>query len=318
MPRTPPLNTLRAFEAAARHGSFVRAGQELNVTAAAISHRVKALEARLGVELFLRKPRGVALTEPGRRYRERVAAAFNLIEQATADIDQATVDGPLSVSMPQSLAEHWLAPRLGRLAARCPGLALSIEGNSRLRDLHDGQADASIRFGPGSYAGLDSHFLCGDAVSVLAPAAAVQALSDTRPRTLLEDATLLLDYGATPGEPWLVWPPWLREAGLAAGADRRTVRCADSSIAISACRAGAGFCIARLSFAFEYVQRRELAVLFPWRGTAYGHYLVTRPADRDNPRIAAFRAWLAEETARFADDAWRRLRVELPRAAQPA
>ena len=313
--RIPPLNTLRAFEASARHASFAKAADELSVTAAAVSQRIKALEASLDLALFERRPRGVVLTEAGRRYRDSIAAALALIERATASIDQATVDGPLTVSMPHSFATHWLSPRLIRLADRYPGLELNIEGDSRLVDLRDAQADVGIRFGTGRYAGLDSDYLFGDALSVLAPFDAVQALADTRPSSLLRDGTLLVDTGTSAGEPWSGWPPWLREAGLRIDRRQPRIRFSDSGMALQACRESAGLCIGRMSIAFEAIRRRELRVLFPWRSADYAYYLVTRPADHDNPRITAFRTWLNEEIDDFIDAVRQTLGVELARPA---
>jgi LysR family glycine cleavage system transcriptional activator len=281
------------------------------VTAAAVSQRIRELEERLGVSLFERHPRGVAVTEAGRRYRDQLASAFSIIERATAEIDRASVDGPLVVSMPQSFAEHWLVPRLPGLAGRFPGLELTIEGTSRLMDFRAGQADAAIRFGPGGYDDLDSQFLCGDAVTVLAPAAQVRDSSDARCRSLLERATLLVDAGVTRGEPWHTWGPWLREAGIREGAAQPRIQFADSSLAMRACLAGAGFCVGRMSFAYWAVRERQVLALMPWRTTEYAYYLVSRSADRNNPRIAAFRAWLVEEVARFVGDVGERFGVAL-------
>lgn len=313
--RIPPLNALRAFEASARHGSFAIAANELNVTAAAVSQRIKSLEDSLDIALFVRRPRGVVLTEAGRRYRDSIGAALALIERATAELEQPAVDGPLTLSMPQSFATHWLAPRLGRLVGRYPGLELRIEADSRLADLKARQADVGIRFGTGGYAGLHSEYLLGDALSVLAPFDAVQTLADTRASSLLRDATLLVDSGIGASEPWSGWPPWLREAGLRIDRRHRSIRFPDSGMALQACRASAGLCIGRMSIAFEAVRQRELHVLFPWRSADYAYYLVTRPADRENPRIAAFRGWLVEEIDGFIDAVRQSLGVELGHSA---
>lgn len=315
----PPLTALRAFEAAARHGSFALAATELNVTPAAVSHRVKALEDSLGVLLFERRPRGVVVTETGKRYREQVASAFAILERATAEVDRAAVDGPLTVSMPQSFAGHWLIPRLGRLRERFPGLALTIDGSSRLVDFRAGQADAAIRFGAGSWDGLDSQLLCGDAVTVLAPAQAVRAPSDTRVKAIFRNATLLEDRGVTAAEEWMQWAPWLREAGLQPSHSLARIRFGDSSLALRAAVHGEGLCLGRLSFALDAVRQRELVPVFDWRMTGYAYYLVTRPADCDNPRIAAFMTWLAGEISRYVAEVRDATSVELRSAGmEPA
>lgn len=313
--RLPPLNALRAFEASARRGSFAGAAHELSVTAAAISHKIKELETKLEVTLFQRKPRGVVLTEAGRRYRDRIAAALQMIEGATAELGKPVADGPLTVSMPQSLAHHWLVPRLGRLATRLPGLEITIQADSQLVDLHERQADIGIRFGSGNYPGLRTEYLFGDAVSVLACEDLVRAAADTRACTLLRDATLLEDYRVTAAEPWSAWLPWLREAGITDDAAHRKIRFSDSSMAVLACRDSLGFCVGRMSFAFDYLRRRELRALFPWRSTEYAYHLVMRPADEDNPRVMAFRSWLVDEISAYVSEVREAVDVELGRLA---
>ncbi|GAA3527252.1 transcriptional regulator GcvA [Zobellella aerophila] len=303
---------MRAFEAAARHGSFAGAAGELNVTAAAVSHRIKELEGSLGVALFVRQPRGVALTEAGRRYRDSVACAFQIIERATAGIERGSVDGPLIVSIPHSFAQLWLAPRLERLVRRFPGLELSLVGDSRLADLRQGQADLGVRFGGGGYPGLLVEYLMGDAVAVLAPAQAIPELSDSRPRTLMRTMTLLEDMGVSAAEPWSGWPPWLREAGLRPQGLQK-IRMSDSSMTVSACSRGLGLCIGRLSLSVELVQERRVQALLPWRSTEYGYYLVSRPAEQDNPRVMAFRSWLLEEIDTYVAQVKSTMAIELGR-----
>jgi len=296
-----PLNTLRAFESAARHGSFVQAGEELNVTPAAISHRVKDLEMALGRPMFRRKPRGIELTEAGRRFRDSVAEALGVIERAAAAVDRPPVAGPLTVSMPESFAEFWLLPRLPRLAAAVPGLDLTIEADSRLAALRGGAADLAVRFGQGEYPEYDTELLCGDAVTALAPPAL--AGSDATPRSTIERNALLEDYRTGKGEPWMGWRPWLVEAGIAADAPPRVTRLSNSALAIRAAVSDAGLCIGRLSLVLDLVRSRQLLPLFPWRSTEMAYFLVTPPIARENPRVLAFRDWLVDEVARHVADA---------------
>ncbi|OXS15993.1 hypothetical protein CGX12_06305 [Zobellella denitrificans] len=166
MPVSPPLNTLRAFEAAARLNSFSAAAGELHLTAAAISHRIKELEQALGVPLFIRQARGVRLTEAGRRYQARIADAFGIIASATTELSQPPLAGPLVLSLPHGFCRHWLLPRLAGLLARHPGLRLTLQAEDRLADLRTGQADLAIRFGAGDYPGLPRRALAGDCVTV--------------------------------------------------------------------------------------------------------------------------------------------------------
>jgi LysR family glycine cleavage system transcriptional activator len=309
--RRIPLDSLRTFEAAARHGSFVKAGEELNVTPAAISHRVKDLEASLGVSLFTRRPRGVLLTDAGRRYRDNIAEAFRVIDRATATVDQVSVAGPLMVSMPESIAEFWLVPRLHRLGEYAPGLELSIEADNRIATLNDGGADIAIRFGSGNYPEFESELLFGDAVTIVAPASAASEPADARARAVVESAVLLTDYGATEAEPWMHWSPWLRELGLAPEDCAGVVRMSNSALAIRACAAEVGVCLGRLSLVMDLLTERRLQPLLPWRSTETAHYLVMPPAAIHNPRVQAFRRWLLEEIGAFAETARKRTGFEL-------
>ena len=299
----PALNALRAFEVAARHESFVAAAEELSLTPAAISHRIKDLETTLEVMLFDRMARGVVLTDAGRRYFLEISSALRRIDLATADLARASVDGPLRVSVPQSFGQMWLAPRLHTLASIYPGLDLQINGSNALADLNKSEADVAIRFGMGTYAGLDAQLLMGDGIAILASADRVSAERDSRLPTLLDRLTLLEDAWVGPEEPWMTWTPWLREAGVSRGDVHRRIRFSDSGLAIASCLAGAGVCLARISIAFDYLQRRQLAALTSWRASEFAYFLITRPDETDSPRVTVFRDWLLAEVRRFAEKA---------------
>lgn len=316
--RFPPLNSLRAFEAAARRGNFARAADELSVTAAAVSHRIKDLEAALAVSLFERQARGVRLTEAGQRYHERIASAFDQIERATVQVAEAPVDGPLTVSMPQSFAQAWFAPRVVSVERRLPGLELKVEGDSRLADLRRGTVDVGLRYGSGVYAGLSSEPMLGDAVTVLGAPALLQRHAGLPLQTLLGQVRLLDDSGIGLGETWSGWTPWLREAGVGPRHALRRSVLSDSAMVVAACRAAAGLCVARVSVAFEAVRQGDLQALLPWRSTEFAYHLVTRPADEGNPRLLAFRAWLLDEIEDFARDVRQHLGVQLARPAERA
>ena len=307
-----PLDTLRAFESAARHGSFVGAGRELNVTPAAVSHRVKALESALGVPLFTRLARGIDLTDAGRRYCREIASALRQIDRATTSVGQATVEGPLKVSLPESTARFWLLPRLARLADYAPGIELSVEADSRLSALSDGDADIAIRFGGGTYPGFDSQLLFGDAVTIVASRSAVSQFVDNRAPAILRHSTLLEDYGAADAEPWMHWTSWLREAGMAHADSEATLRFSNSALTVSACVAGTGICIGRMSLVFGLIAGHELQPILPWRTTEMAHYLVMPPAAAHNPRVVAFRGWLQDEIVRYLAEVHKLTGIALP------
>lgn len=297
---TPPLNTLRAFEAAARHCSFSAAAKELNVTAAAISHRIKELESALGLELFKRQSRGVILSEAGRRYLEDISLALQIIERASSQIDSHSIDGPLTVSMPQSFAANWISPRLSRLHDQFPGLELTIECTNQLVDFHESQADIGIRFGRGVYPGLDAKPLLTDAINVFA-SRNLELRQDTRFESLLQNSTLLEDYSVPPEEKRNTWSPWLAEAGVRANSLHR-VRMSDSALTTFACSQGAGICLARMSIVYQYLLDHQLKPLRIWHPSEFSYYLVSRPGDAGNPRIATFSDWLQNEAQLFIEE----------------
>ncbi|MGC3871892.1 LysR substrate-binding domain-containing protein [Halomonas sp. GXIMD04776] len=282
MPSRLPLATLRAFEAAARLSSFSAAANELHVTAAAVSHRIKALEEGIGVRLFERKPRGVALTEAGARYRDRIAEAFILIEQATSEIGQPSMEGSLRVSAPHAFLQHTLLPRIGELLHRHPGLKLTLEGDNRLANLHEDEADIAIRFGAGHYPGLQADHLMDDAITVLGPA-------NGGPRGSMnsnwQSACFIEDSSTVISEPWSQWGPWWREAGLHAPEELRRLTVSDSGLALAACAQGLGLCLARLSVARDLIRQGAVTPQRPWRRTEFSHYLVTLPGSADTPPI---------------------------------
>ncbi|WP_185827565.1 LysR substrate-binding domain-containing protein [Halomonas nitroreducens] len=231
------------------------------------------------------------LTEAGARYRERIAEAFVLIERATRELRQPSLDGPLRVSAPQAFVQQTLMPRVGELLHRHPGLALTLAGDNRLASLRDGEVDLAIRFGTGDYPGLQVVPLLDDAITVVGPGKGSPGPGDWRDACFIEDA------GAMSGEPWSHWGPWWREAGLHAPQALRRLRVSDSSLALAACRQGLGLCLTRLSVVREMLQRGEVVALRPWRRCEFSYYLVSLPATAEAPRVVAFGDWLGEALA---------------------
>ncbi|HLS68732.1 MAG TPA: LysR substrate-binding domain-containing protein [Kiloniellales bacterium] len=149
--RLPPLNPLRAFEAAARTGSLTRAAGELNVTHGAISHQVKTLEESLGVILFERIGRGLRLTAHGAELLPAVSAAFDGIAAATARMTRPTGSGTLSISCVPALLTFWIMPRLGSFIARYPDISLTFDASNDHRALRAPDVDICILYGDGSW-----------------------------------------------------------------------------------------------------------------------------------------------------------------------
>jgi LysR family glycine cleavage system transcriptional activator len=288
--RLPPLNALRAFEAAARHLSFTRAADELHVTQTAISHQIKGLEERLGVRLFRRLPRGLLLTEEAQRYLPPVRDAFDRIAAATAQLAAGSSSGTLTVSVLPSFAAKWLVPRLGRFRATHPDLDLRISASSQLVDFARDDVDVAIRIGRGRYPGLRVDRLFGES---MVPVCAPELLTGAHPLRRPEDLrhhVLLHDDDHTG------WQLWLELAGVEGVDPRRGPIFTDSAMVVQAAAEGQGVALARSVLAAgdlaagRLVQPFEVSVP---QDLAY--YLVSPEATAEQPRITAFRSWLLAE-----------------------
>ena len=156
MSRLPPLSAIRAFEAAARHGSFTKAAEELGMTQAAVSYQVKLLEDRVGTPLFLRQPRRVVLSEAGKRLAPAVADAFQRLNVAFANLRE-TDENVLSVTAVNTVCTNWLVPRLGRFQMAHPNIAVRLEVSHRVVDFAREDFDIGIRGGKGIWPGLKAH-----------------------------------------------------------------------------------------------------------------------------------------------------------------
>ena len=155
----PPLNGLRAFEAAARHMSFTDAADELSVTQAAISHQVRGLEQRLGLKLFVRRNRSLLLSEAGQAYLPSVRGAFDQLNEATEKLLQKDSGGHLTVTTTASFAMKWVVPRLGGFQRANPEIDVRISTNTGLVDFSREDVDIGIRYGRGHWPGLTAERL---------------------------------------------------------------------------------------------------------------------------------------------------------------
>ena len=286
--RLPPLNALKAFEAAGRTLSFTRAADELAVTQSAVSHQIKALEDHLGRALFRRGGRKLALTEDGAAFLPEVASAFERLRQAAERLARRN-SGRLVVSAAPSFA-HWLVPRLGGFRRRHPDIDLAISATDRMVDYLRGDADCGIRYGAGRWPGLHAdRFLREDFYPVCAPSLLeggppLRTPADLRHYTLLHD------------EMREDWRMWFLAAGVEPMDPTRGPSFSHSSLVIQAAIAGAGVALGRSSFveseiaAGRLIKPFDIALKGDW-----AFYFVCAPNRLAEPKIAAFRAWLLGE-----------------------
>lgn len=286
-PSLPPLAAIRCFEAAARHQSFTRAAHELGMTQAAVSYQIKILEDRVGGPLFLRGPRGVALTEAGRRLAPAVTEAFSILHAAFRDLDEAE-GGVLAVSATATFASHWLVPRLGAFSLAHPGIAVRLDTSPRLLDFSREEVDVGIRSGHGDWSGLVSHRLLDiEFTPMLSP----RLLAAVGP--LREPADLLRLPLIDPTDPW--WGDWFAAAGVSApDLSRRTeMRVGTQAMAANAALAGQGVAVLTPAFFPEEIAAGRLVQPFRLvHKTGSCYWLVYREARRRSPKIRAFRDWL--------------------------
>lgn len=292
----PPLNSLRAFEAAARHLSFKKAGEDLHVTASAVSHHIKALEDFLGVPLFLRDGNSLALTPAGQAYMPRVQGAFTELVEATRHVRSRDIDA-IRINVPPSFAVKWLIPRLPRFRQRHPGIDLRVSTSAELVDFARTNIDVAIRFGGDAYAGLDSEpCLPVEVFPVCAPRivtadAPLNEPSDLSRHTLLHDDSRYAD-AVNP-----TWATWLQVAG-ARGVDAgKGLSFWPSHIVINAALDGLGVALAKRIWVQDDLDSGRLIRPFDISLKVAQAYHALYPTGRGNdPRVRIFLDWVASET----------------------
>lgn len=292
--RLPSLTALRAFEAAARLGSFAQAAVELNVTAAAISQQVRALEVDIGVALFVRAGRRVTLTDAGRAYAPGLADGFALIQAATAAARGGLrPKSTLRISVLPSFAFGWLNVRLPDFRQRNPDIDLLIDANPYNVDVRRGEADIAIRYGAGvTEDGLHVEiFLEEDVFPVCSPA----LLNGPKPLRRLKDLaehTLIHDLFTHPGEAWNRWKSWFALAGIHSPPPSGPSY-TDTILINQAAIQGQGIAIGRSALVDEALTQGLLVRPFEVvRPADYSYWLVMTPSTANSLAAIAFRDWL--------------------------
>jgi len=288
--RLPSLNGLRAFEAAARHLSFTRAASELNVTQTAISHQIKRLEDELGIRLFVRQNRSLALTPQARDYLPLVRAAFDDLRMATERLTRRDNAKVLTVSTIASLAAKWLLPRLTTFQEAHPGIDVRITTSAGLVDFRKDDVDAAIRYGRGHWPGVRAEWLMADELFPVCSPALLQGDKPLRCPEDLAHHTLLQASGGYDDD----WRLWLTAAGLPVEMSRQGRLSFDLSLmTVQAAIDGLGVAIGRTAYVQDDIAKGRLVVPFKMAlPTDAGFYLVTPDGRSDQPKLKAFRQWL--------------------------
>ncbi len=289
----PPLNALRAFEAAARHRSFTRGAAELHVTQAAVSHQVKALEDHLGLKLFTRSERGLVLTERGEEYYRAARDTFDRLDDATARLLARDGRQTLTVTTLPSFATRWLVPRLGRFRDAHPQIDVRLAPDVELVDLERGDVDIAIRYGKGDYPRMRSDRLLEEEVY---PVCSPRLLAGSKPLGAPADLRFHVLLHADSHDDWSAW---LHGAGVTDVDPTRGPMFFDSSMLLEAAIAGQGVALGRSVLAAAELASGRLVRPFEARQAAdFAYYLVTPLATAERPKIVAFRAWMLTEVIR--------------------
>lgn len=286
--RLPSLNGLRAFEAAARHLSFTHAAQELNVTQTAISHQIRRLEEELGIRLFIRQSRSLALTPQAAEYLPGIRAAFQDLRTATDRLLRKGDDRVLTISTLTSLAVKWLLPRLSSFQERHPEIDVRITTSTELVDFRTSNVDAAIRYGQGRWPGLDAEWLMAEHLfPVCSPKLLTGERALKRPEDL-EHATLLHTSSTIDD-----WRLWLTAAGLPAHLSQNRGLTFDLAfMTIQAAIDGLGVAMGHTAYVADDVANGRLVVPFTVSMPSAGYYFVT-PQDRPvASKLNLFREWL--------------------------
>ncbi|MAN80618.1 MAG: LysR family transcriptional regulator [Magnetovibrio sp.] len=298
----PPLNALRAFESAARHLSMSRAADELHVTPAAISHQVKGLEEFLGMQLFHRQQRGLALTETGAAYLPGLREGFEKIQAATQALYDSEATGPLTVSVTPTFAAKWLVHRLEKFTNLHPEIQVMLVATSLKVRFDMGEADVAVRYGPGNYVGCRVDKMFEEEVyAVCAPELMSGKNPIREPRDLLNH-TLLHPVQQDLDDSFPTWEMWLRGHGVRTEGPIPGPNISPHWMLVEAAVNGQGVALVKASVAERDLETGRL--VRPFAETipvAHAYWLISPEDTADKPKVKAFREWIMAEAREHAE-----------------
>lgn len=301
--RLPPLNAIRAFEATARHLSFTRAAEELNLTPSALSYQVRTLEDFLSAKVFRRLNRAIELTETGARLYPGVRDGFERLRESFGQMVPDTPEHILVVSTGPAFAAKWLTPRVARFVDAYPDIEMRISASLRLVDFAQEDIDVGIRFGAGSYSGLHSVKLFNDKATPMVSPGFLEAHPDLTSSADLQRMPLLHDESLSTWTDAPSWQTLFRQNGWSEATARKGLRFNHADHALDAAIEGLGVVLGRSALATGDVRTGRLVCLFPEivMHTELGFHLVCRPQDLNRRKVRIFWDWIKEEAARFEE-----------------
>ncbi|MFK7753880.1 MAG: transcriptional regulator GcvA [Sedimentitalea sp.] len=293
--RMPPLTALRAFDAAARHMSFAKAANELNVTPAALSFQIKSLEEHLGAQLFHRLNRAVELTEAGRALAPGSADAFATLSSAWRAARRTMDNTTLTVTAGPAFTAKWLAPRLYEFARAHPEIELRFSASLRVMDFDRDEVDVAIRFGYGPDIGVYALPLANEWVTpVMTPALAMQFPTPES----LQEAPLMFDDSIEFLRPKCDWPTWFRAMGID-HTPSYGARFSQADHAIDAALSGAGVVLGRRALVIKDLFEGRLVAPYSLAiGTKAQFRFICPKGSESRPQVLALRDWILDEIAK--------------------
>ncbi|HZM35598.1 MAG TPA: LysR substrate-binding domain-containing protein [Burkholderiales bacterium] len=293
----PPLDLLVGFEAAARHLSFTKAGEELYLTQSAVSRQIKDLEDHLGVALFQRRHRALALTPEGQQFYAAAAQVLVMMRAATDQLRRRTGRQAIALTTTHSFAALWLIPRLAGFTRAHLDADVRITADTRVQDLERDGLDIAIRHGPPSLAGPNAVRLFGERVFPVCSPKLLKKKPLKAPADLRHH--VLLQYDDPDGRhPWLHWKTWLEVAGIADLRPAGSLSFSGYEQIIPAALAGHGVALGRTPLVRDLLASKELVAPFKSSADPARAYfaIVSRRAE-GRPEVRDFLAWLRDTAA---------------------
>jgi DNA-binding transcriptional LysR family regulator len=290
----PPLDALRGFVAAARRLSITAAAADLCLTQSAVSRQIQALEERLGVQLFIRNSRSIALTEAGEQLFHLASPWLDKLADLADALLQEKRIKPVTISASIGVASLWILPRLGAFQAAHPNIDIRLATSNRLVDLKQDEVDLAIRYGGRAHVPDDALHMFGEAVVPVA-SKALAASAFGQPDSVLDHVLLDLDDR---GRTWLHWTPWLAAHGMDQRQPKGYLHFNQYDQVIQAAIEGHGVALGRLALVLPMLKDGRLAAQMDQRMQVDGYgYWLLQAAPHPRPDVAIFRDWLLQQVA---------------------
>ncbi len=284
---SPPLNAIKTFECAARHLSFSLAADELHVTASAVSHQIKSLEAYLGVRLFRRQTRQIRLTPEGEAYLPAIRMGLEQINEATRRL-MSRQDAVIRINVAPAIAGGWLIPRLYDFYSTHAGVEIEITTSMRLVDFSRSDVDLAVRYGKGKWPGLISHLLLQEELVLVCSPKLLEGDRGPKSATDLKHLPLLHVRPKITD-----WQEWFCAAGIEPFDLEKAIGFQSSPLMLDAVEAGLGYGIVSRHLIQQELASGRVVIPLEIHATGSNGYYLVYPESRNNdPKVALFRDWV--------------------------